>query len=154
VIDFWMAQDRARALARRSDDNGRPVTVAEALTDYARDLQARGGLVGNVSRVRHHLPPALASKPVAMLTSREWQRWRDGLGMKPATVNRTTHILKAACNLASRHDARITNSNAWKVGLAILRDSHRARNTILTDAQVRALIAAAYADDAAFGLLT
>jgi len=31
VIDFWMAQDAARRLARGSDDNGRPVSVDEAL---------------------------------------------------------------------------------------------------------------------------
>jgi len=155
VLTFWQAQDAARKLARGTVESGRPVTVAEALADYERDLRARGGLTGNVSRVRHHLPPSLATKPVAMLTSRELQRWRDGLvEMKPATVNRTTHILKAACNLAARHDARITNANAWRIGLASLRDSHRARNVILTDEQVRALIEAAYADDPAFGLLT
>src|SRR5262249_52660284 len=153
VLTFWQAQDAARRLARGTVESGRPVSVDEALTDYERDLRARGGLTGNVSRVRHHLPPSLASKPVAMLTSRELQHWRDGLGMKPATVNRTTRILKAACNLASRHDARITNTNAWKVGLASLRDAHRARDVILTDAQVLALIEAAYADDPAFGLL-
>ena len=154
VLTFWQAQDASRKLARGTIESGRPVTVAEALADYERDLRARGGLAGNASRVRHHLPPSLATKPVAMLTSRELQHWRDGLAMKPATVNRTTHILKAACNLAARHDARITNANAWRIGLASLRDSHRARNVILTDEQVRALIEAAYADDPAFGLLT
>src|SRR6516225_1662726 len=103
VLDFWQAQDKARALARGTEDSGKPITVAEALGDYESDLKGRDGLTGNVSRVRHHLPPSLASKPVAMLTSRELQRWRDGLvAMKPATVNRTTHILKAACNLAAR----------------------------------------------------
>ena len=42
---------------------GRPVTVKEALDGYALDLQARGGESGNVSRVRHHLSPALAATP-------------------------------------------------------------------------------------------
>src|SRR6516225_641510 len=103
VLTFWQAQDKARALARGTVESGKPITVAEALTDYESDLKGRDCLTGNVSRVRHHLPPALAAKPVAMLTSRELQRWRDGLvAMKPATVNRTTHILKAACNLAAR----------------------------------------------------
>src|SRR5262245_37682698 len=154
VLTFWQAQDAARRLARGTVESGRPVSVDEALTDYERDLRARGGLAGNASRVRHHLPPSLATKPVAMLTSRELQHWRDGLGMRPATVNRTTRILKAACNLAASHDARIVNTKAWKVGLASLRDAHRARNVILTDQPVRALIEAAYADDPAFGLLT
>ena len=155
VLTFWQAQDAARRLARGTVESGRPVTVAEALADYERDLRARGGLTGNVSRVRHHLPPSLASKPVAMLTSRELQHWRDGLDMKPATINRTTRQLKAALNLAQRLDpTRITNTHAWKVGLASLRDSHRARNAILTDEQVRAVIAASYDIDPAFGPYT
>jgi len=61
--------------------------------------------------------------------------------------------LKAAFALASRHDPRITNSGAWKVGLAALPDAHRARNVILADEQVRALVAAAHAEDPALGLL-
>jgi len=153
VLDFWQAQDKARALARGTEDSGKPITVAEALGDYESDLKGRDGLTGNVSRVRHHLPPSLASKPVSLLTARELKRWRDGLGMKPATVNRTTRQLKAALNLAQRLDpTRITNAHAWKVGLASLRDAHTARNAILSDEQVRALIAAAYAIDPAFGL--
>src|SRR5262249_5825466 len=111
-------------------------------------------LVGNVTRVRRHLPSLLASKPVVLLTSRELQHWRDRLGMKPASINRTGRGLKAALNLAARHDPRLVNVNAWKFGLASLRDAHRARNVILTDTQVLALVAAAYAKDPAFGLLT
>jgi integrase len=154
VLDFWMAQDAAKALARGTVETGKPITVSEALTAYADDLKARDGLAGNVSRVRHHLPPSLASKPVSLLEAKELRRWRDSLALKPASVNRTTRILKAACNLAQKLDpTRITNMHAWKVGLASLRDSHTARNVILTDEQVRAVIAAAYADDPAFGLL-
>jgi hypothetical protein len=44
VMDFWQAQDSARALARSShadaDDDGRPVTVAQALDRYKADLGA------------------------------------------------------------------------------------------------------------------
>jgi integrase len=153
VLTFWQAQDKVRKLARGTVESGKPITVAEALTDYESDLRARGGLTGNVSRVRHHLPPSLASKPVSLLEAKELKRWRDGLDMKPATVNRTTHILKAACNLAQRLDpTRITNTHAWKVGLAILRNAHTARNAILSDEQARAVIAAAYVVDPAFGL--
>jgi len=155
VLTFWQAQDAAKRLARGTVETGKPITVAEALTDYESDLHARGGLTGNVSRVRHHLPPALAAKPVSLLEAKELKRWRDGLEMKPATVNRTTRQLKAALNLAHRLDpTRITNTHAWKVGLASLRDSHRARDAILSDEQVRALIAAAYDIDPAFALYT
>ena len=155
VLDFWQAQTRAKALARGNVETGKPITVSEALNDYERDLRGRGGLSGNVSRVRHHLPPSLASKPVSLLTARELQRWRDGLGLKPATLNRTVRQLKAALNLAQRLDpTRITNAHAWAVGLRELRDTHRAREAILSDEQVRAVIAAAYELDAAFGLYT
>ena len=155
VLDFWTAQDKARQVARGTATDGRPCTVAEAVDAYARNLSARGGLAGNVSRVRHHLPATLATKPVALLTSRELERWRDGLAtqLAPATVNRTTRILKAACNLAASHDERITNTNAWKFGLKSLPNAHRPRNVILTDQEVRAVIAAAYDIEEAFGLL-
>jgi len=153
VIDFWQAQIRARQLARGSVDTGKPISIDEALDAYAADLKARDGLAGNVSRVRHHLPPALAAKPVSLLTAQELRHWRDGLDMKPATVNRTTRQLKAALNLAQRLDpTRISNAHAWKVGLASLRDTHTARNAILSDQDVLALIEAAYAEDVAFGL--
>src|SRR5262245_23709879 len=111
VLTFWQAQDKARKLARGGATAGdRPVTVSEALDAYAADLAKRGGLAGNVSRVRHHLPPALAAKPVALLTSKELQHWRDHLDLtSAATVNRTTRQLKAAFNLAAKHDARIVN---------------------------------------------
>jgi len=153
VLTFWQAQDKAKALARGSADTGRPVTVIEAIDAYAAHLAARGGLAGNVSRVRHHLPAALAAKPVALLTARELEHWRNSLVVKPATINRTAHVLKAAFNHAQRLDpTRITNAHAWKIGLALLPHTHRPRNVILPDPQVRALIAAANADDPAFGL--
>jgi hypothetical protein len=134
VLTFWQAQDKARVLARGDVDHGRPYTVSEALDAYAADLKARGGLAENASRVRYHLPPTLAAKTVSLLTSRELQRWRDSLPLKikPASVNRLMKGLKAALNLATKHDPRIANANAWKVGLAALPDAHHARNVILT----------------------
>ena len=155
VLTFWQAQDKARALARGNVDDGRPCTVAEALDRYRDNLKARGGLLGNAERVRYHLPPTIAAKPVSLLTTRELEHWRDSLvgKIKPASVNRLCKGLKAAFNLAAKHDARITNANAWKIGLAALPDAHNARNVILTDEQVRALIAAAYVEDHALGLL-
>src|SRR5690349_980149 len=39
ILDYWAAQDRARAVARGdTTDAGRPVSVAEALDQYAADL--------------------------------------------------------------------------------------------------------------------
>ena len=53
VLDFWQAQDRARALARGDETKGdRPVTVAEAIDAFQTDLTARGASVKNASQVR------------------------------------------------------------------------------------------------------
>jgi integrase len=98
----------------------------------------------------------MLAKPVALLTARELKHLRDGLiarGAKPASVNRDLKGFKAALNLAAAHDPRITNGAAWRTALAALPDAHHARNVILTDEQVRALIAAAYAEDSRLGLL-
>jgi integrase len=156
ILDFWQAQDRARALARGKDAGaGQPATVAAALNDYAADLKARSGHASNVGRVRLHLTPTLASKPIALLTAVELKRWRDCLiasGLRPSTTLRTCKALAAALNLAARHDPRIANREAWRVGLGGLTDTHNPRNVILTDREVLALVAAAYKLDAAFGL--
>src|SRR5947207_12031623 len=72
VLNFWQAQEKARTLAR--DDRGtesRPATVGEALTAYATDLKTRGADCYNAERVRTHLSPALADKPVGLLAARD-----------------------------------------------------------------------------------
>jgi integrase len=154
VLTWWQAQDKARALARGTDDAGRPVTVAEALDDYERDLVARGGDAGNARRARGHLTNALAGRPVAILTAKELRRWRDGMGCRsPATLNRVLTTVKAALNLAAQHDPRITNRDVWRIGLAGLPDAYVARNALLSDQEVRALIGAAWETDPALGLL-
>jgi integrase len=157
ILDFWQAQDKARAVARGQDANsGRPGTVAEALADYEKDLIARAGNPFNARRVRSLLPASLLAKPVALLTARELKHLRDGLvakGAKPQSVNRDLKGLRAALNLYAKHDHRVANATAWKHGLATLPGAHNHRNVILSDDQVRTLIAAAYAESDAVGLL-
>jgi tetratricopeptide (TPR) repeat protein len=83
ALDFWQAQERARALARASGkddgDTGKLVTVAEAVARYEAELQARGGDCPNAARVRLHLSDTLAGKTVALLTARDFRPWRDAL---------------------------------------------------------------------------
>ena len=86
---------------------------------------------------------------------RELRRWRDGLiakGLKPASVNRSATSLRAALNLAAASDPRIVNANVWRSGLAAIPGATEARNVILTDAQVRAIVSAAYEKSDAWGL--
>jgi integrase len=59
----------------------------------------------------------------------------------------------AALSLASKSDpTRITNRDAWRIGLGSIAESFRPRNHILTDAEVTALVLAARAQGEAWGL--
>lgn len=159
VLDFWQAQDRARAIARigraGDGDDGRPVTIAKALDQYQADLKIRGGDAGNVARVRAHLTDALAEKTVALVTARDLRSWRDGLAkeLAPATVNRTANGLKAALNLAADHNERIPSRRAWETGLASIHDAEESRNVILPEMAIRAIIDRSNEVSAVFGLL-
>jgi hypothetical protein len=116
ILDYWQACDVARKLARGDAvaevEGGRPATVGEAVAAYERDLSARDGAAKNATVLRFHLPSALMSKPVAMLTAREVRALRDGLlnkELKRSTVNRFMTALKACLTLAAEDDERITN---------------------------------------------
>ena len=152
VLDFWQAQARGRELGRAGEGEGRPVTVEQALTDYKADLEARGGAVGNVGRVRFSLPATLASKLVTLLTPTELRNWRNKLvadGMAPASADRTARALAAALTLASPDNAGI-----WRTGLKRLPDSEEARpNIVLDDSVVAAIVSTAYTIRPDYGLL-
>jgi hypothetical protein len=160
VLNYWQAVDASRALGRRQPgeaiDEGRPLTVGEALDRYEADLKARGGSPYNAEHPRIHLTGVILNKPVALLSATELRKWRDSLlakGLAPGTVNRTKTGLRAALELAAAHDPRIGNERAWRRGLAALPDAHVARNIILTDEEVRRIVAAAYERDRALGVL-
>jgi integrase len=159
LLDFWQAQDRARAIARvgrdGDRDDGRLATITKALDQYQADLETRGGDTGNVARVRANLPDTLARKNVALVTARDLRSWRDELAkeLAPATVNRTANGLRAALNLIADHDEPILSRRAWENGLAAIRDAEESRNVILSDEAVRTIIAKASEQSAEFGLL-
>jgi integrase len=157
VLTFHEAQDAAKRLARGEDGSAdtAPITVDGALKDYRCDLEARNANPYNSQSPRVHLTPVLLAKPVALLTPHELKKWRDSLlgKIKPSTINRIGRCLCAALELARQHDERIANRQAWEVGLAGLPDATEARNTILSDDKVRALVSTAYALDDKLGLL-
>jgi hypothetical protein len=133
ILTFFQMVDRARHLAK-GDSGGvpeRPTTVADALEDYARDLAVRGAGAENAGRIRKHLTPQLAAKPVGLLTARDLSQWRDGLlkaGMPPATVVRLGRAVKAMFNLAAARDRRVENRNAWVNGLSGISEDFDSRN--------------------------
>jgi integrase len=159
-LSFAQAQEKARVWfpeAERGEASvaAEPITLSAALAQYEADLRTRGGDAGNVTRVRAHLSAPLSEKLVSDLTEAELKRWRDGLakGLAPATVNRTTTVLKAALNLATDLDKRIASRRPWEIGLATLPGAEHSRNVILADDLVRKLIAAAHEHSQQFGLL-
>jgi integrase len=157
VLTYWQAQEQARKLARQQPgapvDESRPVTVAEALDRYETYLKARGGRPYNAQQPRTLLPAAMLSKPVALISRSELERWRDGLvdDRKAATVNRMMKGLMASFALAAKVDGRL-RQHLPEIKIEPLPSASRARNVVLTDVQVRAIIAAAYARDSALGL--
>jgi integrase len=161
VLDYWGAIELARQIARRRPggdvaDDSKPLTVSEALDQYENDLKSRRRSPANVGRVRKHLPGALATKPVMLLTMRDLRSWRDGLvaeGMPAATINRTRAGLRAALELAATLDHRITKRDAFRQGLKGLPGGKNARRIVLPDAEVLRIVKAAHQEDEAFGVL-
>ena len=130
VLSFVQAMDRARQLAtggEAADPHAgtRPVTLAEALTDYRADLVSRRQAPENADYVRCHIPQSMRARPVTMLTVRELRQWRDGLlgKMAPASVNRRSNALKAALN----HAAKLDTADRQHLGLALWADGRADR---------------------------
>jgi Phage integrase family len=150
VMTYWQALDKARTLARAGEGSSdRLITVGEAIDNYEADLAARGGMKDNATAIRRNLPDALSAKPVALLTEKELRTWRNGIvkrGLKPASADRVARVFKAALHLAASDDPRIINLTAWKNGLKRLPDGETARNVILSDEAVRAVVHACYQD--------
>jgi integrase len=158
VLDYEQAANKARALAR-GDANAaadRPVTIAEAVDAYAIDLAGRGRRPYNAAHVRSHLPLQLGPQPLSQVTSKQLRGWRDALvkgGVLPITVNRLMKSACAAFTLAAKLDRRVAaNREAWRVGLEQFTGAVKARDTVLTDKQVAAVVAEAYRMSDAFGL--
>ena len=180
ILDYWQAQDRARAVGRPGEDvsptDDKPLTLHAALDQYEADLKMRGGDVANAVRVRRHLTGRLLDKHVAALTLNDLRTWRDGLTSKarrkeptegersasaiadptplvPSGINRLCTAMKAALNLAADRDGRIASRRPWEQGLATLPDAEESRNVILRDADVRKLVANAPSQGIWFSLL-
>jgi integrase len=155
ILTFAQAIDIARKLApdREAGSADQPVTLKSALAVYAADLKGRGAGAYNARWALVHASASLLNKPIALIDVAEWRRWRDSLSatLAPASVNRLTRTVLAALNLAAECNTHIT-SHPWRIGLRALSDAQQSRNVILSDDQVRAFIAAAYALDESLGL--
>jgi integrase len=149
VLDYGQAQKAARAwwraeLRREEGHDMRtgPYTVADAIADYLKEFEGRGGKSVYETRraAETHILSALGPALVGKLTARKIEDWHRGLAAKPAlarskrgrkpnhrkadksadgvrkrraTSNRILTVLKAALN------------HAWKAGHATSDDAWR-----------------------------
>jgi integrase len=169
-------RERAQAAAEEARIGclGPPVTVRSAIEEYLkvrekRETENLGG-VGMKrdarSRLTKHVLSAkdlnarlaqerssLAEKPLAALTTDDLAKWREGLNMAASSAQRTASDFKAALNAAakrSRAHLPPTIRDTIKDGLATIQAAAGAAREaqILSDAEVRAIIKAAWEVDA------
>jgi integrase len=157
VLTFNQAQDAARKRVKigPSYDASK---VGGAIEEYAASLKERGGDdIRNIGRLKKHLPPDLAGKMVGLLVSADLTAFRSSLvgRMAKVSVNRTISILRAALNhAADNSDEKITNRNAWHVGLKALPlddDDVNVGKAILPEPAIRVIVAQCYAISPQFG---
>ena len=149
VLDYGQAQKAARAWWRAElrreeghDTRSGPFTVADAIADYLKAFNRRGGKsVYDTRRAAEtHILPALGATLVTKLTARKIEDWHQGLAEKPAlartkpgrkpnhrkadksadgirkrraTANRILTVLKAALNHAWKA-GHVASDDAWR----------------------------------------
>ena len=181
VLDFRQAESRARAWVARhhrvkaglepeaSVEASKPYTVAEAMTDYLGDYEARGGkgvAQTRTSVVAHILPP-LGDVVVSRLTRERVKGWHRSLATTPArlrakagapvrhrvwppndldmprrrrsTANRVLTTLKAALNHARAEGKATCAADAW-ANVKAFRETEQPKVRYLLDAEATRLV--------------
>jgi integrase len=170
ILSFFQAQTRARervqavAEEARIASLGPAITVKSAIEEYLtarakREAHDRGavGLKHDArSRLTKHVIKShetLAAKPLAALTTSDLAKWREGLKMAAGSAQRTVNDFKAALNAAARRAKAALPPeirDTIKDGLATVHAAPAAAREaqVLPDADVRAVISAAWEVDA------
>lgn len=157
-LDFWQAQDRAKARARNggsADSVTRPLTVQQAADVYLAWLSAKNPRTAadTVGRLTKHFLPIFGGRAVGSLTKTLLDRWLSSMVSKaddPEKVrrskdsaNRVLSMVKALLNHAVRDPANgITDDSAWR----LVKPFHgvaKPRDVRYTDDEVRRLVGAA-----------
>jgi integrase len=149
ILDYSQAQKAARAWWRVElrrdeghDTRSDPYTVADAIADYLKELEGRGGksLYHTRRAAETHVLPPLGTVFVGKLTAKKIEDWHRGLASKPAlarskpgrkpnhrkadksadglrkrraTANRILTVLKAALNHAWK-SGHVASDDAWR----------------------------------------
>ena len=174
VLDYGQAQRAARdwwrAEARREeghDTRQGPLTVAEAVADYLKAYERRGGkaLYETQRAAETHILSALGNTPVSKLTARKITDWHHGLAEKRArartkpgrrqnyreagtgpdavrkrraTANRILTVLKSALNHAWKA-GHVASDDAWR-RVKPFKSVETARVRYLTEAECLRLV--------------
>jgi integrase len=153
ILSYVQAADMVRRLVRTGNTEEQPqrvVTVKDVVDAYAGGRSTKE----NVDRLKLHVLPQLGKRPVGALTADDLRGWQNRLTktLAAASINRVGAVFKAALNRHADNDPTISR-HAWEVGLAALGEAEQADNIVITDAQVRAVVAAAREQSTEFGLL-
>ncbi|ACK52028.1 integrase family protein [Methylocella silvestris BL2] len=150
----WGRQKFAGIEAREDGDFGAEVpTVQSAITAYIAEREAKSASGNDAkSRLTKHVlsDERFAKLTLARLTAASLRRWREGLPktLRPSTVNRLLNDLRAALNaMAERHRRELPAHVAGdiKSGTKALPSATEARRQVLSDADVRGVVSAAFA---------
>ncbi len=166
-LNYWQAQDRAKALARRGSDapGFKPVTVRVAAETHLKWLTAKNPRTAADTRGRleKHFLPQFGGKLVASLTKTMLDGWRASLVAKSGdaertrrskdSANRVLSMVKALLNHAVRDPANgLTDDSAWRL-VKPFHGVSKAREVRYTDEEVRRLVDSA-PDEATASLIT
>jgi integrase len=173
VLDFWQAQEKARALHReRGDVQPGRYTVKRAIADYVEHLDGKATQRQTGLRLAAYVPAELADTELSKVTATDLQRWLKAMIKMPARVrsaeggkqnyrkvdlsdpevkrqrkssaNRVLNQLRAALNLAFAN-GKVHSDAAWR-RVSSFENVDAARVTYLTIAEAKRLINACEPD--------
>ena len=156
VLSYEQAAERARAGPWRCQRRHRPARhhrrrgrILRGRPEGARPNAYNARKVRSIFRSISGAAAVAGDREAAPRLARQPDQGRHAAGdPQPGDEKRARRV-----QLAAKLDKRVAaNARAWKIGLEALPGTVKAREAVLTDAQVLAVVAAAYDVSAAFGL--
>ena len=155
ILTFDEAVERARGRAQllAAKASGAGTTVAEAVETYVNARLTRDAQSSVRSKMKHVLEDEIAAVQLAALSADDLVAWRDRLRVAPTSKRRVANDFRASLNTVARRFRKVlptgfetTIRDGFRFasgGAAVARDKQ-----ILSDADIRALIEAAWQIDA------
>jgi integrase len=89
-----------------------------------------------------------------LLDSDVLEKWRNGLlkKMQPASVDRVCNAFRAALNYSAKRRKPPIPPTAWQLGLSKISSGGNSRNVVISDQEIRRVVAEAAKESPEFGL--